>query len=86
MTAFRKMLGMPGMLRRIHKIFSKIPDPKTFNALSDITIADHLMSGLAVFGLKFPLLLENDRKHTNAIKAKNLRDLYLIDKPPSDAY
>ena len=86
MTAFRKMLGMPGMLRSIHKIFSKIPDPKTFTTSPNITIADHLMSGLAVFGLKCPSLLEYDRKRANEITAKNLRDLYLISNPPSDTY
>jgi hypothetical protein len=86
MTAFRKMLGMPGMLRSIHKIFSKIPDPKTFATLPDISIADHLMSGLAVFGLKCPSLLDYDKKRSNEITARNLRDLYLVSNPPSDTY
>jgi hypothetical protein len=86
MTAFRKMLGMPGMLRSIHKIFSKIPDPKIFATPPNISIADHLMSGLAVFGLKCPSLLDYDKKRTDEIIAQNLRDLYLVSKPPSDTY
>lgn len=86
MTAFRKMLGMPGMLRSIHKIFSKIPDPKTFTTPPDISIVDHLMSGLAVFGLKHPSLLDYDRKRANEATAQNLRDLYYVSTPPSDTY
>jgi hypothetical protein len=86
MTTFRKMLGMPGMLRSIHKIFSKICDPKTFTSSPSISIADHLMSGLAVFGLKCPSLLDYDKKRTNETTAQNLRDLYLVSNPPSDTY
>ena len=86
MTAFRKTLGMPGMLRSIHKIFSKIRDPKTFATPPDISISDHLMSGLAVFGLKCPSLLDYDKKRTNETIARNLRDLYLVSNPPSDTY
>jgi len=80
------MLGMPGMLRSIHKIFSKIRDPKTFTKPPDISISDHLMSGLAVFGLKCPSLLDYDRKRTNEKTAQNLRDLYFVSNPPSDTY
>lgn len=86
MTPFRKMLGMPGMLRSIYKIFSKIPDPKTFATPTNISITDHLMSGLAVFGLKCPSLLDYDNKRLDAPTAKNLQDLYFISKPPSDTY
>ena len=86
MTAFRKMLGMPGMLRSIHKIFSKIRDPKTFATPPDISITDHLMSGLAVFGLKCPSLLNYDKKRANDVIAQNLRDLYLVSNAPSDTY
>lgn len=86
MTTFRKMLGMPGMLRSIHKIFSKIPDPKTFTVAPSIPIIDHLMSGLAVFGLKCPSLLDYDTKRLDVATAKNLRDLYYVSTPPSDTY
>lgn len=85
MTAFRKMLGILGMLRSIHKIFSKISDPKTSTDPPDISTADHLMSGLAVFGLKCPSLLDYDKKRTHETTAQKLRDLYLVSNPPSDA-
>jgi len=45
---------------------------------------DILMSGLAVFGLKFPSLLKYDQsRHT---LDRNLLSLYHISKPPSDSY
>jgi hypothetical protein len=86
MTVFRKALGMPGMLRSIHKVFSKIRDPKTFATPPSIPIIDHLMSGLAVFGLKCPSLLDYDTKRSDEIVSQNLRDLYLVSSPPSDTY
>jgi hypothetical protein len=86
MTSFRKVLGIPGMLRSIHKVFSKIRDPKTFATPPSISISDHLMAGLAVFGLKCPSLLDYDTKRSDEAVSQNLRDLYLVSFPPSDTY
>jgi hypothetical protein len=86
MSSFRNELSMPGMLRSVYKVFSKIPDPRTFSKAPGISITDHLMSGLAVFGLKCPSLLDYDNKRSNEVVAKNLRDLYHIACPPSDTY
>jgi hypothetical protein len=44
------------------------------------------MSGLAVFGLKCPSLLDYDRKRNDPPVALNLRDLYHVTSPPSDTY
>jgi len=44
------------------------------------------MSGLAVFGLKCPSLLDYDRKRKNPATALNLGNLYHVDSPPSDTY
>jgi hypothetical protein len=86
MTSFRQALGMPGMLRSIYKVFSKISDPKTFTKTPSISITDHLMSGLAVFGLKCPSLLDYDKKRSKEAVTQNLRDLYFVNTPPSDTY
>ncbi len=86
MSIFRKALCIPGMLRSIYKVFSKIPDPRKFSKPSNISITDHLMSGLAVFGLKCPSLLDYDNKRSNEVVAKNLYDLYQVASPPSDTY
>jgi hypothetical protein len=85
MPTFRKDLGIPSLIAHIHKLFSKIPDPRSLKK-SDISIADHLMSGLAVFGLKCPSLLDYDRKRISEATAYNLRNLYIVNKPPSDTY
>lgn len=86
MSLFRKELSVPGMLNSIYKIFSKIPDPRTFTKSPSITIVDHLMSGVAVFGLKCASLLDYDNKRSNEVIAKNLHDLYHVSTPPSDTY
>lgn len=86
MTTFRKHLSAPGLLSIIHKQFSKIPDPREFTKNVTISITDHLMSGLAIFGLKCPSLLDYDRKRSDEAVAKNLRNLYLVNNPPSDTY
>ena len=44
------------------------------------------MSGLAIFGLKCPSLLDYDRKRSDDVIAQNLRDLYYVKNPPSDTY
>ena len=85
MPAFRKNLGIPSLIAHLQRLFSKIPDPRSLKQ-SDISIADHLMSGLAVFGLKCASLLDYDRKRKNAATAHNLRNLYLVKNPPSDTY
>lgn len=85
MSLFRKDLSIPGLIAHLHDLFSKIPDPRSLEK-SNISIVDHLMSGLAVFGLKCPSLLDYDRKRTGEATAQNLRDLYMVSNPPSDTY
>lgn len=85
MTLFRKDLSIPNLIAHIHKVFSKIKDPRPI-AKSNISIVDHLMSGLAVFGLKCPSLLDYDRKRVGEATGQNLRDLYMVNTPPSDTY
>jgi hypothetical protein len=84
-SSFRKHLSAPGLIKIIYHQFSKIPDPREF-AREATSLKDHLMSGLAVFGLKCPSLLDYDRKRKNPATALNLRNLYHVDSPPSDTY
>lgn len=83
---FRKHLSVPGLLLTVYRQFSKIRDPRKFATNSTISISDHLMSGLAVFGLKCPSLLDYDKKRSNELIKKNLQDLYYVKIPPSDSY
>ena len=85
-SLLRKYLSAPGLINTVHRLFSKIPDPREFNRDPTISLTDHLMSGLAVFGLKCPSLLDYDRKRSEVPIAQNLRDLYHVHKPPSDTY
>lgn len=86
MSSFRKHLSAPGLLSTIYRQFSKVTDPREFTKDVTISITDHLMSGLAVFGLKCPSLLDYDRKRSDNVIAQNLRDLYHVNNPPSDTY
>ena len=55
---FRKTLSAPGLLRLVRESFDRIEDPVASRGLN---LTDCLMSGLAVFGLKFASLLSFDR-------------------------
>jgi hypothetical protein len=83
---FRKHLSAPGLIKTLYQQFSKVLDPREFKRDVTIPLKDHLMSGLAVFGLKCPSLLDYDRSRLDKATAVNLRDLYLVEKPPSDTY
>jgi len=85
-TSFRKHLSIPGLIRTVYHYFSKIPDFRQLGKNSRISLCDQLMSGLAVFGLKCPSLLDYDRKRKDQATEHNLRDLYHVNIPPSDTY
>ena len=82
--AVRKSLCADALISGIHRCFQKIPDPRDLTDRASISFTDVLMSGLAVFGLKFPSLLKYDQnRHT---LDRNLLSLYHITQPPSDTY
>lgn len=59
----KKQLSIKGMLAKIRFIFSQVPNPvrDTRGLKVNIPLVDCLMSGLAIFGLKFPSLLQFDQ-------------------------
>ena len=84
--SFRRHLSMPGMLKKMRACFDRIPDPINPR---DFTLADCLMSGLAVFSLKMPSLLQFDtqvRGGEDPVQARNLHTLFGVGKPPSDTW
>jgi hypothetical protein len=83
-TAVRKSLCADTLISDIHRCFQKIADPRKLTRTASISFTDVLMSGLAVFGLKFPSLLKYDQNRD--ILDRNLLSLYHIEKPPSDSY
>lgn len=79
----RKSLCADSLISDVYRWFRKIPDPRQCQD-REISFTDVLMSGLAVFGLKFPSLLKYDQnRHT---LDHNLLSLYHIKHPPSDTY
>lgn len=80
----RKSLCADSLISTIYQHFQSIPDPRDFQSKSSISFTDVLMSGLAVFGLKFPSLLQYDQNRK--ILDQNLLNLFHIKCPPSDTY
>jgi hypothetical protein len=85
-STLRKHLSAPGLLHTVYQQFLKIPDTRNFTRDVAISLTDHLMSGLAVFGLKCPSLLDFDKKRSDDLIAQNLHNLYHVNTPPSDTY
>ncbi|MBM3198369.1 MAG: transposase [Chlamydiae bacterium] len=81
----RKSLCASFLITSVKKTFSKISDPRKL-AQDAISLTDHLMSGLAIFGLKFPSLLQYDRSRKEPPIETNMKDLYLVENLPSDTY
>ena len=81
--SFRQSLSIPGLLKNTRQVFERIPDYKSG---SSISLADHLMSGLAIFGLKYPSLLQFDQDRNVDLTRSNLTSLYGIKQAPSDTY
>ena len=84
----KKQLSAEGMLATVRSIFSKIPEPQrdTRGLKSNIPLLDCLMSGLAVFGIKFPSLLQFDQGLDDKAVKNNLKTLYRGNCAPSDTY
>ena len=80
MASLRKSLLAPGLLATIRQKFSSVPDGRIGSV--DIRLVDALMSGLAVFGLKCPSLLQFDQRRRDPVVEHNLRQLYGIRQAP----
>jgi len=82
----RNSLSASALINAVHQKFSKIPEIRQFGTNTFIPLREHLMSGLAVFGLKFPSLLQYDRERKKPPIEENLKTLYHVKTPPSDTY
>jgi hypothetical protein len=80
----RKSLSADQLTSTIYRVFKDIPDPRSFSSPTSLAFSDALMSGLAVFGLKFPSLLQYD--HGRHILDHNLKTLYHVERFVSDSY
>jgi len=83
----RKHLSANGLIGIVYQQFSKIKGPLSrINRTNPISLTDCLMSGFAIFSLKFPSLLKFDEKKEELEIKHNLRALYHIRKAPCDTY
>jgi hypothetical protein len=84
----KKQLSARGMLEKARAAFTKIPEPPrdSRGLKSKIPLSDCLMSGLALFGLKFPSLLQFDQGLNDDAIKHNLRTLYGVQQAPCDTY
>ena len=82
----KKQLSAMGMLQKVCSVFEKIPEPPRCpqGVKTRISLSDCLMSGLAVFGLKFPSLLQFDESQEEDVIKHNLKTLYGVNDAPSD--
>ncbi|OAD19702.1 hypothetical protein THIOM_004646 [Candidatus Thiomargarita nelsonii] len=79
---YRKNLSAPGLLEKVRKQFEQLVDLRS--GKPGYTLADVLMSALAIFGLKYPSLLQFDKnRHEKTIK-NNLKQLYGVNDAPCD--
>ncbi len=82
MGKLRKQWSAPGLLGTARKSFGSIADAR--RASAPISLADALMSGVAVFSLKYASLLQYDRQRRDPAEAHHRRTLYGIKQAPSD--
>jgi len=82
MGFIRKHLSADGLHRAVCNSLQRERFPEY--SKSDISWQDCIMSGLAIFGLKFPSLLQFDKQKKDRVIWHNLKNLYHVKKTPSD--
>ncbi len=82
----KSQLSAKGMLAKVRSVFNQIPDPPRDprGLKAAISLPDCLMSALAVFGLKFPSLLQFDDSCDTDTTKHNLKTLYQVENAPDD--
>lgn len=78
----RKHLNADALFEQVRLEFEKIPD--LCDTAIEISVADALTSGFAMFSLKDPSLLAFDQRRRDPQKVKNLKTIYQIDTVPCD--
>jgi len=78
----RKHLSADGLLNTVRRYFNQAP--LQVCKRSEFSWPDCLMSGLAIFGLKFPSLLKFEHHKSDPVIKGNLRHLYHVRDVPSD--
>ncbi len=82
MSFIRKHLSADGLHNAVRHSFPREKLPANFR--SNISWKDCIMSGLAIFGLKFPSLLKFEESKLEPFIRRNLKNLYHVQYAPSD--
>lgn len=82
LPSLNKYLSAPALLSQVRQAFEQIPDPRRYG--QQFSLPDVLMSGLAVFGLKYPSLLKFDEQRSELRIRANLKSLYGVEQAPCD--
>ncbi len=72
------------VMAQFKELFLGIEDPLAGKGNTEIPIPSVLLSGCAMFSLKFPSLLQFDQDRADGAIAHNLRHLFHLSKTPSD--
>lgn len=75
-----KHLGINALQTRIRKYFESVPDTRKNN--KKLLLADVLSSGFCLFSLKYPSLLQFEKKFSTV--HKNIKNIFNIKNIPSD--
>lgn len=79
----RQHLSAPGLLKTIRSCFEQLAEHRYREP--EIPLGDALMSGLAVFSLKYPSLLKFDEAYGDEQTLRNnLKSLYGVERAPCD--
>jgi hypothetical protein len=82
LPSLNKYVSAPALLHQVRQAFEQIPDPRRYG--QQFSLPDVLMSGLAVFGLKYPSLLKFDEQRNESTIRANLKALYGVEQAPCD--
>ena len=84
MKTNRINLNADALYSTVKSVFDKIPEYRKNEGNIKSSLADGLMSGLAIFAMKFPSLLKFDEARKDSVKNKNLKSLFSVGHIPSD--
>lgn len=76
------MLSAKMLMSVVRSSFAKIKDSE--QRQRPISLLDSLMSGFALFSLKYPSLLQFDQHYREDLVRHNLKSVYQIERAPSD--
>lgn len=81
--SLKNALSADNLVKLFHQNCTQIED-NTTTTQAEIKLSDYLMSGFAIFKLKYPSLLQFDKDRLEPAHAHNLKTLFHIDQVPSD--